>query len=276
MNQPSIKQLHLSALNSLQRTPTARPGQASPAASPSPRVSSTPKASSTPRTTKTVSIQHMSTQKAKTNQRLLYDVINWLRDTDKPATAEEIHAATGYDIKATPGMMEALQSNVKIAYEDGWFSYKPPYSVKNIHELRELIHKTPDGIEVSELKDCYKTVDEDIKKLLEDHDVLVVQNADTKSDNVYPNDIRYRISVADDFKKAWLSITVPDAVDLEREMRAAGLKLAEEEEEKTARKLPSKKDKKAQKKRIIKYTNTHMLGTGIDITKDYVKPEEKQ
>lgn len=27
----------------------------------------------------------------------------------------------------------------------------------------ELINKTPDGIEVSELKDCYKTVEEDIK-----------------------------------------------------------------------------------------------------------------
>lgn len=215
----------------------------------------------------------MSTQKAKPSQRLLYDVINYLRDLDKPASAEDIHTITGHDIKTTPGMMEALQSNPKISYEDGWFSYKPPYSVKNIHELQDLINKTPEGIEVNELKDCYKTVEDDVKKLLEQRDVLVVQNADTKSDNVYPNDPRYRIAVADEFKKVWLSITLPDEVDLEREMKAAGVKLVEEEEEKAPRKLPSKKEKK-NKKRIVKYTNVHILGTGIDLTKDFV-PEKK-
>lgn len=206
---------------------------------------------------------------------MLYDVINYLKNLDKPAaTVEEIHTTTGHDIKAAPGMMEVLQSNPKINFDGGWFSYKPPYSVKNIHELQDLINRTPDGIEVNELKDCYKTVDEDVKKLLEQREVIVVQNADTKTDNVYPSDPRYRIAVADEFKKAWLSISLPDEVDLEREMKAAGVKLVEEEAEKAPRKLPSKKEKKAQKKRIVKYTNVHILGTGIDLTKDFV-PEKK-
>jgi len=217
----------------------------------------------------------MSAQKAKPSQRILYDVIKYLRDLEKPANAEDIHVAMGYDLKGTPDLMEALQSNVKISYEDGWFSYKPPYSVKTIHELLELINKTPEGIEVSELKDCYKTVDADIKKLLEQRDVIVIQNSDTKFDNVYPNDPRYRIAVAEEFRKAWLSIPLPDEVDLEREMKAAGVKLVEEEEDKAPRKLPSKKEKKP-KKRIVKYTNVHILGTGIDLTKDYVAPEKKQ
>jgi len=204
---------------------------------------------------------------------MLYDVIKYLRDVEKPVNAEDIHTATGFDLKTTPGMMEALQSNPKISFDDGWFSYKPPYSVKNIHELLDLINKTPEGIEVTELKDCYKTVEEDVKKLLEQRDVIVVQNADTKSDNVYPNDPRYRIVIAEDFRKAWLSVALPDDVDLEREMKAAGVKLVEEEADKAPRKLPSKKEKKA-KKRIVKYTNVHMLNSGIDITKDYV-PEKK-
>lgn len=118
MNLPSTKQLHLAALASLQKTPPIKP-HAAP--SPSSRAS-TPRAA--PKPAKTISIQHMSVQKVKTNQRVIYDVINYLREIEKPATAEEIHTATGHDIKGIPGVMEALQSNVKISFEDGWFSYK--------------------------------------------------------------------------------------------------------------------------------------------------------
>jgi len=64
-------------------------------------------------------------------------------------------------------------------------------------------------------------------------------------------------------------------VDLEREMRAAGIAMIEEEEDKAPKKRPSKKDKKQQRKKIMKYTNTHILpGSGIDLSKDYV-PEKK-
>lgn len=122
MNFPSIKQLQLNALDSL-KTPiktSAAPSASSSSSTPRATPKAAPKTASKP----TISIQHMSAQKAKTHQRMLYDVINYLRDIDKPATAEDIHAATGFDIKTTPGMMEALQSNVKISFEDPWFTYK--------------------------------------------------------------------------------------------------------------------------------------------------------
>lgn len=66
----------------------------------------------------------MTVQKARSNQRLLYDIVNFLRDTEKPVTAAEIHDNTGHDIKAIPGLLESLQANIKVNYEDGWFSYK--------------------------------------------------------------------------------------------------------------------------------------------------------
>ncbi len=49
----------------------------------------------------------------------------------------------------------------------------------------------------------------------------------------------------------------------------------EEEADKAPRKLPSKKKEKSQKKRIVKFTNTHILGSGIDLTTDFV-PEKKR
>ena len=175
MNFPTTQQLHLRALNSLKNVKTsnnnnnvAPPTRAPSTAKPAPRH-------------KAISIQHMTVQKARSNQRLLYDIVNYLRDAEKPVTAVEIHEHTGHDLKTVPGLLESLQANIKVSYEDGWFTYKvnttpslvsilvpnlcikPPYSLKNIHELSDLINKTPDGIELSELKDCYKTVDEDIK-----------------------------------------------------------------------------------------------------------------
>lgn len=266
MNLGSIKDLQLAALNRLN---AAKASHAAPARPAAPRAP----AKSAPRA-KGISIQHMTVQKARSNQRLLYDIINFLRDSEKPVSAETIHEVTGHDIKTIPGLLESLQANVKINYEDGWFSYKPPYSVKNIHELLDLINKSPDGIEVSELKDCYKTVDEDIRQLKDKSDIVAILNTDTKYEVAYPNDPRYRIVVADDFKKTWFSVPLPASdVDLEREMKAAGMKVLVEEEDMTPHKRPNK-NKKEKRKKILKYTNVHLQNTGIDLSKDYV-PDKK-
>lgn len=114
------------------------------------------------------------------------------------------------------------------------------------------------------------------QKLKEQNDVILITNADTKTDNVYPNDPRYRIAVAEEFRNLWRGVPLPASdVDLEREMRAAGITQVEEEEDKGPKKRPSKKDKKQQRKKILKYTNTHISpDSGIDLSKDYV-PDKK-
>lgn len=104
---------------------------------------------------------------------------------------------------------------------------------------------------------------------------MAILNTDTKSEVAYPNDPRYRIVVAEDFKKTWLAVPLPSSdVDLEREMRAAGIKVLEEEEDKTPQKRPNNKNKKEKRKKILKYTNVHLQNTGIDLSKDYV-PDKK-
>lgn len=118
MNLGTTKELQLAAMN---RLSAARAANNTPSAS-KPAAPRAP-AKSAPRP-KGISIQHMTVQKARSNQRLLYDIINFLRDSEKPVSAETIHEVTGHDIKTIPGMLESLQANVKINYEDGWFSYK--------------------------------------------------------------------------------------------------------------------------------------------------------
>lgn len=129
MNLPTTQQLHLKALNSL-KTPVKT---SSNVASPPTRTSTPSKPAARPKpATKAISIQHMTVQKARSNQRLLYDIVNYLRDAEKPVTAAEIHEQTGHDLKTVPGLLETLQANIKVSYEDGWFSYKvnhsPPYT----------------------------------------------------------------------------------------------------------------------------------------------------
>jgi len=117
------------------------------------------------------------------------------------------------------------------------------------------------------LKDAYKTLEIDLKKLVEQQDVLLVRNEETKFDVVYPNDPRYRLSVSMEFVKLWKAIKSPDEVGLENALNLAGIASAKEEEVKIV-KRPSKK-KEARKRKITKITNTHILGAGFDITKDY-------
>lgn len=121
MNLGNTKDLQLAALNRLNAARAAHNNNnnATPAKPAAPRAP----AKSAPRP-KGISIQHMTVQKTKSNQRMLYDIINFLRDSEKPVSAETIHEVTGHDIKSIPGMLESLQGNVKISYEEGWFSYK--------------------------------------------------------------------------------------------------------------------------------------------------------
>jgi transcription initiation factor TFIIE subunit beta len=272
----TTKQLQLRALDSMKQQPksTTKPV---PSSNTAPVPSSSRKPPSLKAQVKTeggsnkpvMSIQHMSTPRSRPNQRVFYDVIKYLNEVERPVTIDEIHAATAHDIKGNPELLEELKANAKIHYEDGWFSYKPMYDAKNIHDLLDLFNKNPNGIDIADLKDAYKTVEQDIKKLLEQRDIVAIRNEDTKSDILYPNlDPRYRITISDEFKKLWREIRIPDDIDLEREMKEAGLTLVEEEQNQVRK--PASKAKKPRKARLRKITNTHILGTDIDITKDYV------
>jgi hypothetical protein len=127
MNFPTTQQLHLKALNSLKAVKASNNNNNNNVSSPPTRAPSSAKPAPRPKAASAkanISIQHMTVQKARSNQRLLYDIVNYLREAEKPVTAADIFNNTQHDLKTVPGLLESLQANIKVSYEDGWFSYK--------------------------------------------------------------------------------------------------------------------------------------------------------
>jgi len=99
-----------------------------------------------------------------TDQRLLYDIINYLKEVDRAVTIEEITSGTGIDVLSNSELLESLKTNPKVGIVEGrWYSFKPTYDITNKQELWSLIAETPQGIESSELKDSYKNIVQDVR-----------------------------------------------------------------------------------------------------------------
>ena len=98
------------------------------------------------------------------------------------------------------------------------------FNLKNKEELYTLLTRTPDGIEWENLKDCYKGIDTDLEELVRSRKILRIFNNDSKADVVYPNDLRFTMTVDYQFKELWNNVKIPDVVDLEKEMQKVKIK----------------------------------------------------
>ena len=76
------------------------------------------------------------------------------------------------------------------------------------------------------------------------------------------------MSVLPEFQSLWAAVKIPDAIDLEKEMERANLPMMKQEK---GLKRPAAKQKKSNKQRKFKLTNTHDI-MGIDLNKDFVVP----
>jgi hypothetical protein len=92
-----------------------------------------------------------------------------------------------------------------------------------------------------------------------------VLNGETKGEVVYPNDLRFAITVSWEFRELWDKVKIPDVVDLQKRMQQAGLTVSEQE--KKTNKRPGPKQKKL-RSRKIKLTNVHLDASQIDLTTD--------
>jgi len=235
------------------------------------------------------SIANISTTvKKKPNQRLVYNVVNYLKihylntaELDgKHVTAEELLRQTGADALNNRALFDSLQCNPKIGIDDSVhpyrFYYKPKYDVRTIDELSDLLAKSPDGIEITDLHDCYKGVTEDIRKLGADKRIFIIKNTETNRDVVYPNDPHLSVEVFPDFVRAWQRVAVPDESDLQLEMVRLGLKKKLEKDRVTQYKRPPPKERqKRNSKRKPRLVNTHLNPKEIDLTQDYSVPPPK-
>lgn len=100
-----------------------------------------------------------------------------------------------------------------------------------------------------------------------ENEFLALRAKDGKPLVIFYND-RPRILVKEfiEFKDLWMHFTIPDDVEMQRELSAAGLSLLEVQESKTG-KDDLVNGRKKRKARHIKITNTHLKD--IDLSVDY-------
>ncbi|XP_026403220.1 uncharacterized protein LOC113298641 [Papaver somniferum] len=152
-------------------------------------------------------------------------VIDLLRETRGDFTAEQIEEACYVDAIKNKVVFNSLTHNVKVKYDGKRFSYKPTHDIKNKTELLQLIRKNPEGIAISELKDSYRLVMEDLQALKASGVVWWLSNSDCREDVAYPNDPRITIKVDDEIKQLFRAEELPrDMIDIERYLRGNGMK----------------------------------------------------
>ena len=192
--------------------------------------------------------------------------MNFLRsNSGKPYTPDEIKLRVQIEIIPNTELFKLLVNNQFIVYVDGKFSYKSMFSMRNGDEFLEQLNKTPDGIEWDNLKDIYSGIEQDLETLIQNKKAFRILNAETKTEVIYPNDTRFSMNVAWEFRELWDQVKIPDVVDLQKRMQQAGLTVSEQE--KKTNKRPGPKQKK-QRARKIKLTNVHLDSSQIDLTTD--------
>jgi hypothetical protein len=144
--------------------------------------------------------------------------------------------------------------------------------------LRRYTH----GIPLNELVDAYPGIDKDIQSLVLEGVIMSIFNKERNRAILFPRHKEYEISMDDDLKKLWNYIHMPNANDLDDELRDANLisekayEVAKIERgravtEKTQvattgvsdRLQELKRRARNRKKKNEKLTNTHLLNSDV-------------
>lgn len=191
----------------------------------------------------------------------LKDVVDHLESSRKALTAEELKEAVQHDVVGNKELYDVLSNNFKIRINpDGRYEYKPSHELQNVDEVLTLVSKHPHGVMAGQIKDAYKGVSEDVKRLKEEGKVWCIHNASEKDDVLFPKDATPLITLSQDLVDFWHATKVPeDPAQVIEELQKAKLPAAPR---KVARKrvaLPPKESKK--RKRAVNLataTNQHM------------------
>jgi len=225
--------------------------------------------------TPVVKKEKKSKNELSTTGRYLFTVIEFLREADQAVTAEDIYNQTQINIRDNEELLTAIQNNPKVVITDQkWFSYKPTFDVTTKSEVLQLINSTDKGIDSNDLKDAYKTVMEDIFALRDSGKIRTILNQDTKALILFPQtESHLRVNLFPEFKEMWKKITIPDAVDLEKELRKAGFTPIPENDDVVGNRYKKKTNKRRKRRRRIKITNTHVKGINF-FDDDYQQPQK--
>ena len=195
-------------------------------------------------------------------------IVDHLHRVEREVGLDEVQRELGVDVLQVPRLLDSLKSNPMVTVvEEGdlvILRYTAKHAVKGRDDLLELIRRSPDGINSSELADSYKKVAIDTFALVKEGLVLEVARPRTLATSgrderyLFPWDPRFDVRVDADVVAAWHAVPIPEGADeFDAALKRAGIQPAFR---RTVRKRASKEGKKRKKaKRKYDYrTNTHM------------------
>lgn len=204
----------------------------------------------------------------------VYSIINFLKLIQRPVTCAEILSALHVDISKNADLEANLLSNPKIQYDpasNGTFSYKPQFVIRNKADLVSLLQKNQsDGLDYEELKDSFSKLDAVLEELVSARLVIVLRGdkKDSGPKAIFWNEMPNVVPVDSDLRDIWNELPLPHELDLQQELKAAGLKGLEVDRDsaEAQRRLKRSEGGKGsrggstKRKRPVKITNTHLEG----------------
>lgn len=139
------------------------------------------------------------------------------------------------------------------------YRYKSYFDIRNGTQLKAHFQSQQHakGLKISQLRDGWKSVVEDIKPLEDKREIIVKRSKDGQARMVYANDPTLYHSMDEEFRTEWHKIAIPpNPDDLRQILEGAGLKASTGP--KKIIDSGGKKQKKRAARRGGKQTNAHM------------------
>ncbi|KAG9400780.1 hypothetical protein AC1031_010218 [Aphanomyces cochlioides] len=106
----------------------------------------------------------------------------------KAVSVAQIYQKTGIDL-SSPGeyeVSERVRNNTKVRTEGELFAYKAKFDIKNRDDLLRQLNRCPEGIPSRDIKDCYATVEDDLRHLTRIGTVICIRNTEDGNDVYFP------------------------------------------------------------------------------------------
>jgi len=205
--------------------------------------------------------------------------VKYLIDKENGATFQELvlhlslQGADPVALGKLRAVLQAPRANTRVEYDpsgangEGIYKFKPKIPVKNTEDLKRYLQQKDDsvGVKIDDLKDGWKTHQEEIKSMEKANEILVVRNNKNQPRTIWQDDSSLHHGISDELKQLWDSIKLPaNAEEIRTKLEAAGLKPTSESRRLTGAGKPQEKKKKAAR-RGGRQTNSHMTG----ILRDY-------
>ncbi|EPS97328.1 hypothetical protein FOMPIDRAFT_1052540 [Fomitopsis schrenkii] len=215
------------------------------------------------------------------NTQLVY-LVNHLKSTGNPTRLQDLAILTNIPVDTTPTLLEKFRAHDRVVYDPktDLYSYRHDFNVRNKAALLTEIQRQTrkgGGLSIRTLKESWKEAPQAVEELEKEGEVYVTRTLkDGQMRMVFWNEMKPDeesggMPVEKEFNDLWHSLTVPNDVDLLKQLASEGLQATAAETLTPKGPMKKKGKKTAPRQRQVRITNTHLKGQ-IDLSRDYVAP----